>query len=67
VLGDREDRGLGVASLLGGARPDGRASLLTDFPGFGFGAAGGLSDCGLSQLSKLEDGGLGKSVEDRSL
>ena len=66
LLGDLEDLGLGVANLLGGARPDGRASLLTGFPALGFGTAGGLSDWGLSQLSMLEVGGLGNSAEDRS-
>ena len=69
VLGDLEDLGLGVASLLGGAKPDGRANLLTGLAilGLAAGAAGGLSDWGLSQLSILEVGGLGRSVEERSL
>ena len=69
VLGDLEDLGLGVASLLGAARPEGLANLLTGLAilGLGAGAAGWLSDCGLSQLSILEVWGLGRSVEDRSL
>lgn len=63
----RDVLGLGVASLVGGASPEGRASLLTGFPALGFVAAGGLSDWGLSQLSMLDVTGLGKSAAEWSV
>ena len=62
---------LGDANLLGGVNPEGLASLLTGKLGLGLlgvmtGGWAWLSNWGLSQLPKLEEGGLGMSVEERS-